>query len=76
MILRGHESSVLDLRFSCSSTFLCSIDKGTTADEPHVIVWAQEDKSGLAFAKACELKLQVRVRGEPCYHELLPMREI
>lgn len=61
VILRSHESAVLDLKFSPSdSSLVCSIDNGENPSCPHLIIW-QRDVSSPEFC--FKMALQMNLSG-------------
>ena len=70
-LLRGHETPVVDLRFSSTNdSVLCTVDAGS-GRVPHVFVWRLVVKESLEFEKVCTLQLPASlVIGHPLSEEI------
>lgn len=61
-LLKGHESSILDLKLSVSdSQTFCSVDCGADTSKSHVFVWKRADGKSLDFKLALQSKLSAKM---------------
>jgi len=61
-LLRGHESSILDVKISpVDASVLCSVDKGSNPAVPHTIVWKKPSDSALDFLAVLKLPISATI---------------
>jgi len=61
-LLRGHESSIVDVKISpMDSNIFCSIDKGTNTTAPHTIVWKKTSDKALDFLMSYKLSIEATI---------------
>jgi hypothetical protein len=61
-LLKGHESSILDLKLSVSdSQTFCSVDCGADTSKSHVFVWKRADGKSLDFKLVLQSKLSAKM---------------
>jgi hypothetical protein len=61
-LLKGHESSILDLKLSVSdSQSFCSVDFGTDSSKSHVFVWKRTGSKLLDFKPVLQSKLPAKM---------------
>lgn len=66
VILRGHDSAVLDLKFSpVDSNALCSVDDGDDVTKSHTMVWEKQEQGDWKITYELPLQANI-VRAHPC----------